>query len=46
MMVESVMLYAKEELSLIQLEEQLHCEEKHTTKLAPPEGLYLARILY
>jgi len=46
MMVEAAMMCAKGELGLTQLEEQLRCEKKHTTKLAPPEGLYLARILY
>jgi len=46
MMVEAVMMCAKEEMNLTQLEEQLRCEKKYTTKLAPPEGLYLAKILY
>jgi len=46
MMVEAAMMCAKEELSLTQLKEQLYCQKKHTTKLAPPEGLYLARIFY
>jgi len=46
MMVEAAMMCAQEELSLTQLEEQLRCQKKHTTKLAPPEGLYLARIFY
>ena len=46
MMVEAAMMCAREELSLIQLEEQLSCQKKYTTKLAPPEGLYLARIFY
>ena len=46
MMVEIAMLYAKAELSITQLKEQLICHKKHTTNLAPPEGLYLARIIY
>ena len=46
MMVEAAMMCAKEELSLTQLEEQLRCQKRYTTKLAPPEGLYLARIFY
>ncbi len=46
MMVEAAMMCAREELSLTQLEEQLSCQKKYTTKLAPPEGLYLARIFY
>lgn len=46
MMVEAAMLCAKSEMTLEQLQEQIACQKKHTTKLAPPEGLYLARILY
>ena len=46
MMVDAAMLYAKNEMTTIQLQEQLNCQIKHTTKLAPPEGLYLAKILY
>lgn len=46
MMVDAAMLCAREEMSIIQLKEQLECKVKHTTNLAPPEGLYLARILY
>lgn len=46
MMVDAAMLCAKEEMSLMQLQEQLDCTKKHTTRLAPPEGLYLAKILY
>ncbi len=46
MMVEAAMMCANEELTLMQLEEQLRCQKKYTTKLAPPEGLYLARIFY
>ena len=46
MMVDAAMKVAKKELSIDNLKTQLICEEKHTTKLAPPEGLYLSRILY
>jgi tRNA pseudouridine38-40 synthase len=46
MMVEAVMQCAREEMTLTQLLEQIECQKKHTTKLAPPDGLYLARILY
>ena len=46
MMVDAAMLCARGELSLTQLQEQLKCRTKHTTKLAPPEGLYLAKIIY
>ncbi len=46
MMVDAAMLCAKGEISEIQLHEQLSCQKKHTTRLAPPEGLYLARIIY
>jgi tRNA pseudouridine38-40 synthase len=45
-MVDAAMLCTKDELTLAQLKEQLACQHKHTTKLAPPEGLYLAKILY
>jgi len=46
MMVDAAILCAKGTLSTTQLREQLTCKHKYTTKLAPPEGLYLARILY
>lgn len=46
MMVDVAMLCAKNEMTMIQLQQQLNCQKKHTTKLAPPEGLYLAKILY
>ncbi|HSR74403.1 MAG TPA: tRNA pseudouridine(38-40) synthase TruA [Sulfurovum sp.] len=46
MMIDAAMLCAKNEMTLAQLEEQIAGHKKHTTKLAPPEGLYLARILY
>ena len=46
MMVEAAMLCARGEMTLKQLTEQIECQEKHTTRLAPPEGLYLAQISY
>jgi tRNA pseudouridine38-40 synthase len=46
MMIDAAMLCAKNEMTLIELQEQIAAKKKHTTRLAPPEGLYLARILY
>lgn len=46
MMVDAAMLCARGDMSEIELQEQLKCQKKHTTKLAPPEGLYLAKIIY
>lgn len=46
MMVDTAMSYAKNEMTITQLQEQLTCQNKHSTKLAPPEGLYLAKIIY
>lgn len=46
MMVDTAMSCAKNEMTLTQLQEQLTCQNKHSTKLAPPEGLYLAKIIY
>ena len=46
MMVDAAMLCTRDELTLTELKEQLACQCKHTTKLAPPEGLYLAKIVY
>ncbi|MBT8348683.1 MAG: tRNA pseudouridine(38-40) synthase TruA [Sulfurovum sp.] len=46
MMVNAAMLCAKNEMTTIELQEQLAGQKKHTTKLAPPEGLYLAKIIY
>lgn len=34
------------ELTFEQLKEQLKMHHRHTTHLAPPEGLYLARVIY
>jgi len=46
MMVEAVMQVSLKELNLKEIEEQLELKKRYITKLAPPEGLYLARILY
>ena len=46
MMVDSAISCAIEQMSIKELQEQLNLTKQHTTKLAPPEGLYLARILY
>ncbi len=46
MMVEAGMQVALGDLRLKELEEQLELKKRYLTKLAPPEGLYLARIIY
>ena len=46
MMVEGAMQVALGAWSQNKLEKQLNLKEKTRTKLAPPEGLYLARIIY
>ncbi len=46
MMIEAAMQYAREEMTAKQLLEQIECQEKYSTMLAPPEGLYLAKVLY
>ncbi|RLA69708.1 MAG: tRNA pseudouridine(38-40) synthase TruA [Epsilonproteobacteria bacterium] len=46
MMVDMAMSCATNTMTLTQLKEQLHGQKKHSTKLAPPEGLYLANIFY
>ena len=46
MMIAAAMACAKGSLTLEQLLEQLDGSTRHTTALAPPSGLYLARILY
>jgi len=46
MMVEAAMQVALNTCSQQKLERQLNLEEKSITKLAPPEGLYLAKIIY
>ncbi len=46
MMIEATMQCARGEISLKQLTQQLEVKEKYVTKLAPYEGLYLAKIQY
>lgn len=46
MMVEAAMQCANGTLSISELKEQVACIHKHTTRLAPAQGLYLARVLY
>jgi tRNA pseudouridine38-40 synthase len=46
MMVDAAISCAQKKLTLQSLKEQLNCHIQHTSRLAPPEGLYLARILY
>ncbi|PHS38165.1 MAG: tRNA pseudouridine(38-40) synthase TruA [Sulfurovum sp.] len=46
MMVDASMQCAREEMTLTQLAEQIECQKKYSTKLAPHEGLYLAKIYY
>lgn len=46
MMVEASMQVALEKWSIEALEKQLNLKKKSMSKLAPPEGLYLARITY
>jgi len=46
MMVDAAMQCATGTLTINALKVQLSCSHKYSTKLAPPEGLYLARIIY
>lgn len=46
MMIDAAMLCATAKLSLTQLQEQVAIQKRHTTNIAPPEGLYLARVMY
>jgi tRNA pseudouridine38-40 synthase len=46
MMIEASMLYARGDLSLNALKEQINNIKKHTSTLATAQGLYLAKILY
>ena len=46
MMIDASIQVAYGNLTLEALKSQLLCQEKYTTKLAPPQGLYLARVLY
>ena len=45
-MTEVAMQVALKEFSIEKLYKQLKLKERYITKLAPPEGLYLARIIY
>jgi len=46
MMIEVAMQVALEQFTMEELKEQLELKERYITTLAPPEGLYLARIIY
>jgi len=46
LMIDGAMQVAQGKLTLEQLEAQLSCQQRYTTRLAPPEGLYLARVIY
>ncbi|MDQ1325758.1 MAG: tRNA pseudouridine synthase [Campylobacterota bacterium] len=46
MMIDAAMACASGKMSIEALNQQLECKKRHTTKLAPPNGLYLARITY
>jgi len=46
MMIYAATKVANAELTLEELREQIAGEKRHVTGLAPPEGLYLARVLY
>jgi|GEM_PF-5854978 len=46
MMVESAMACARGRMKISELKEQLAGIQTYNHHLAPPEGLYLARVLY
>jgi tRNA pseudouridine38-40 synthase len=46
MMVEMTMQIALKKLTIENLKEQLELKQRYITQLSPPEGLYLARIIY
>ncbi len=46
MMLSAAFEVSRGELTLEQLKEQLAMHHRYTTHLAPPEGLYLARVIY
>ena len=46
MTVAAVLAAMRGELSLKQIEEQIAGKERYTTCLAPPQGLYLSRVVY
>jgi tRNA pseudouridine38-40 synthase len=46
MMLHAAFAVAQGTMITEQLRQQLECAHRHTTRLAPPEGLYLARVVY
>lgn len=46
MIVDAAIKCSRAELTTLQLKEQIENSVKHTTKLAPPQGLYLAKVIY
>jgi tRNA pseudouridine38-40 synthase len=46
MMIDAALSCAQNKMTIHELQEQIECEERYCTTLAPPEGLYLARVLY
>ncbi|WP_353662271.1 tRNA pseudouridine(38-40) synthase TruA [Hydrogenimonas sp. SS33] len=46
MIVSAAILCMRGELTEKQIKEQIDAKARHTTLLAPPQGLYLARVLY
>jgi len=46
MMIHLAMAYAQESIRLEELKGQINNQAKISTKLAPPQGLYLARVIY
>ena len=46
MMVDAAMACARQEMRIEELQEQLRCQKKHRSQLAPASGLYLAKIIY
>jgi len=46
MMIDIVMLYANNQITIEQLQNQIDAKKRYSTTLAPPQGLYLARVIY
>jgi len=46
MMIEIVMLYADNKITMNELKDQIDAKERYCTNIAPAEGLYLARVIY
>lgn len=46
MMVDFLLKISKGDLTKEELKEQLLCQKRHSTSLAPPNGLYLCRVIY